>query len=164
MRFLLPLALLMTVALVPVQPLAQTGGNTSKNDRQERPRREYKPQAEVAAKGDFGTIKESDPAVKKALDAKDLSGGTKLIGKEAAFQGNVAKVYTSEGDTVVILNFDKNFRSAMTAVLKPADYAKFPVMAKLDGKHVLVTGKLAEYRGQPEIELTKPEQIKVIIK
>jgi len=121
-----------------------------------------KSQAELAAKTGFVTIAPDDPAVGKATDAKDLAAVRKLTGKEGAIQGTVAKVYVSDGNGIVILNFARNFKEAATAVLKPANYAKLPDMQTLDGKRVLVTGKVIEFRGRPEIEIQEPGQVKII--
>ena len=57
---------------------------------------------------------------------------------------------------------DRNFREALVAVLRPTDYAKFPKMDALLDKRVLVQGKFVLYEERPEIELTKPTQIKII--
>lgn len=129
-----------------------------------------KPQASVASKtAKFGTVKLGDGSVKlgdgsvtKALKATDLAGAKKLIGKEAAFEGTVATVYTPKGNGLLILNFDKNYRNALTAVLRSKNYAEFPDMQTLKGKHVLITGKFEDYKGSAELILTKPDQIKLI--
>jgi hypothetical protein len=119
-------------------------------------------QSSVATKKAFGTIAAKDPAVEKALAANDLPAIQKLVGKTGAFKGTVVKVFTSRNNSIVILNFAKNYKEAATAVLKPEHYAKFPNMQSLKDKTVLVTGKVISYQERPEIELTKPEQIKII--
>ena len=86
----------------------------------------------------------------------------KRIGKEGAFEGTVVKVFSPKTNGIVILNFDKNFRSALTGVLRTKNYAAFPDMQSLKGKRVLITGTFEDYQGQPEIQLTKPEQVKLI--
>ncbi len=119
-------------------------------------------QSAVAAKKEFGTAKEKDASVSKALDAAKLADLKNLDGKDATFKGTVAKVFVARGNSMVILNFAKDYKTAATAVLRPADYDKFPDLKKLDGKKIVVTGKVELYKDQPEIVLTKPEQIKVI--
>lgn len=122
-----------------------------------------KPQASVASKTvKFGTVKAADGSVTKALKASDLAGAKKLIGKEGAFEGTVVKVFSPSSNGLVILNFDKNYRNALTAVLRVKNYADFPDMQTLKGKRVLVTGKFEDFKGSPEIMLTKPEQVKLI--
>jgi hypothetical protein len=100
--------------------------------------------------------------VTKALDAAKLDDLKKQEDKETAFKGTVAKVFTAKGNSLLILNFAKNYKDAATAVLRPANYDKFPDMKKLLNKKVLVSGKIELYNGSPEIVLTKPEQIKII--
>lgn len=121
-----------------------------------------KSQASLAAKTDFAVIAPTDPGLAKATAATDLDAVRKLSGKEGTLQGMVAKVYASEGNGIVILNFAKNFRDAATAVVKPANYSKFPDLLTLTGKKVLVTGRVREFRGRPEIELTDAAQVKIV--
>lgn len=122
-----------------------------------------KSQASLAAKTAFATVAANDPALAKATPAADIAAVRKLSGREAALQGTVAKVYASDGNGIVILNFSKNFREAATAVVKPSNYAKFPDLLTLTNKKVLVTGRVREFRGRPEIELTEASQVKVVL-
>ena len=115
-------------------------------------------QSSVAAKKPFQTAPTA--ATKGALDAKDLAGAQKLIGKAVAMQGTVTTVYVPEGNAIVILNFSPDYRDAVSAVVKHQDYALFPDLQTLRGKHLLIHGTLKEYKGRPEIELTDPTQIK----
>ena len=62
----------------------------------------------------------------------------------------------------LILNFARNYKEALVAVLQPEDYAKFPDMQLLRDKHVLVTGKFVHFKGQTEIVLTKPAQVRLV--
>ena len=98
----------------------------------------------------------------KAIDAKDLVAAKKLVGTDGAFHGTVSSVYSPHEHSVVILDFDKNYHSALTAVVKPEVLAKFPSMQTLAGKHVIVSGKFIDYHGHPEIDLTDPAQVKVV--
>ena len=122
-----------------------------------------KAQASVASKtAKFATVKASDEAVTKALKASELAGAKKLVGKDGAFEGTVVKVFSPSSNGLVILNFDKNYRNALTAVLRVKNYGDFPDMQTLKGKHVLITGKFEDYKGSTEIQLTKPDQVKLI--
>ncbi len=138
-------------------PETKSGAKTDKT--------ETKSQESVASKKPFGTIKANDEAVTKALEARDLEAGKKLIGKEGAFVGTVSKIYTAKGNSLMVLNFDPDFRSAMTAILEPGEYDKFPNLKDLRDKKVLIKGKFVLYRKtQPQIELTDPAQIKIVDK
>ena len=122
-----------------------------------------KPQASVASKtAKFGTVKAGDGSVKTALKASDLAGAKKLVGKDGAFEGTVTAVFSPKTNGLVILNFDKNYKNALTAVLRVKNYADFPDMQSLKGKHILVTGKFEDYKSSTEIQLTKPDQVKLI--
>jgi DNA/RNA endonuclease YhcR with UshA esterase domain len=122
-----------------------------------------KSQASAASKtAKFGTVKAGDGSVAKALKASDLAGAKKLVGKEGTFEGVVVKVFSPSSNSLVILNFDKNYRNALTAVLRTKNYAAFPDMQTLKGKRVLISGTFEDYKGSTEIQLTKPEQVKLV--
>ncbi len=123
----------------------------------------YPAQATVAAKKPFATVPAASPAVAKALNAAALDAAQKMIGKAGAFQGTVSKVYVPHGNSVVILDFAFNYHAALTAVVKPDAYAKFPDLSQLEGKHVLISGKFIIFHNAPQIELTSPAQVKVIL-
>jgi hypothetical protein len=126
------------------------------------PNGDRKPQWEVATKAPLGTIRPDDPAVARALDARDLEAAKKLAGKEATVIGTVDRVFVSEGNSVVVLNFDRNFRNAVSVALQPENYTKFPDVRTLTGQRLLVTGKVGDFQGRPQIELLRPEQVKII--
>ncbi len=118
-------------------------------------------QASVALKGKpFATVAASDAKVKGAKDPKDLAGAKKLIGKTAAFSGTVAKVFEPGG--VALINFDKDYKLAITAVVRSKNFAAFPDLKTLEGKKVLVSGKVEEYKDTAEVMLEKMDDIKVI--
>ena len=110
----------------------------------------------------FGEVKKDDDAYKNALDAHDLAGAIKLIGKDGAFKGKVSKLFEERDGDIVVLDFDPNYRTALTAVLRNADFPKFPDMKTLEGKEVVVTGKFVDYHGAAQIELTDPRQIMLV--
>jgi len=122
----------------------------------------HKAQSEVARNASFAEVAGTDAAVGKALDAKEMAAAKKLIGKDAAIKGTVVKVFAPSSNSIVILNFAEKYQEAAVAVLKPESFARFPEMSQLKGKRVLVTGTLTDYKGQPQIELKEPAQLKVI--
>jgi|ERR1043166_1448987 hypothetical protein len=122
-------------------------------------------QKSVASKSaSFGTVAKSDKAYTSAIDAHDLKAAAKMIGHDGAFRGKVAKLYTPRGGSVVILNFDDDYKTALTAVLKRSDFSKFPDLSQLEGKNVVVSGTFDEFKGTPEIVLTDPKQIALVTK
>ena len=110
----------------------------------------------------FGTADKDDAAYKNALDAHDLAGALKLVGKDGAFKGTVSKLYEERDGDMVVFDFDPNYRTALTAVLKNPDFPKFPDVKTLEGKEIVVTGKFVDFHGKAQIELTDPAQIKVV--
>lgn len=121
------------------------------------------PQSAVAAKSvKFGVVGSDQSEVASAIRANDLDAAAKMKGKQGSFKGTVAKVFVPRSGAIVILNFDPNYKNAVTAVLKKTNFSKFPDLNLLNGKTVMITGKFVEYRGAIEIELTDPAQVKVI--
>ena len=123
---------------------------------------ERKTQAELASKAAFATIPATSPELKKALDSHDLAGAKKLVGQTGAIQGTVAKVFTPRSNALVILNFDKDFKRALVAVVKAEDFAKFPNLETLKDKRVFVRGKFIDYNGTPELSLADASKVKII--
>ncbi|MDT7541160.1 MAG: hypothetical protein QOE33_1064 [Acidobacteriota bacterium] len=120
-------------------------------------------QQEVASKTvKFGTLEKTDAIYKGALDAHDLEGASKLVGKDGAFRGTMSKAFAQRDGSLIILDFDPNFRTALTAVLHSADYAKFPDVSDLEGKEIVVTGKFTDFHGKAQIVLSDPAQIKLV--
>ena len=110
----------------------------------------------------FATVDKDNPIYKNALDAHELAAALKLIGKDGAFKGTVSKLYEERDGDLAILDFDPNYRTALTAVLRNASFPKFPDVKALEGKEIVVSGKFVDYRGNAQIELTDPGQIKLV--
>jgi len=120
-------------------------------------------QKEVASKtASFATISKSDDVYQKARDAHDLDGAHQVLGQTGSFKGTVTQLFEERDGDLVILDFDKNYRTAMTAIVRNADFSKFPDMKALEGKEIVVSGKFAEYQGRAQIELTDPGQVKLV--
>ncbi len=117
----------------------------------------------VASKtAEFGTADKDDAAYKSALDAHDLAGTLKLVGQEGSFRGTVSKLFEERDGDLIVFDFDPNYRTAITAVLKNPDFPKFPDVKTLEGKEIIVSGKFLDYHGKAQIELTDPKQIKMV--
>lgn len=110
----------------------------------------------------FETVAKTDKAYTSAIDAHDKAAAGKMVGQDGAFRGKVAKLFSPRGGSVLILNFDDDYKTALTAVLKKDSFSKFPDMSQLEGKEVVVSGKFAEYKGNTEIVLTDPKQIAIV--
>ena len=67
-----------------------------------------------------------------------------------------------KGDHQVVFDFDPNYRTALTALLRNAAFPKFPDVKTLEGKEIVVSGNFVDYHGKAQIELTDPAQIKLV--
>jgi hypothetical protein len=119
-------------------------------------------QSSVAAKTAFKTVPASDKSLAAALDAKALAAASKLAGKPGSFQGTVTSVYSPKSHGFVALDFAAHYKDALTANIAPADYAKFPDLSQLTGKHILVSGKFAAHGDQTQLAVTSPDQIRIV--
>jgi hypothetical protein len=120
-----------------------------------------KTQADVAsATATFGKVEKTDEPYKSAIDAHASDDALKMVDKDGAFKGTVAKVFEPRG--LAIVEFDENYHNALTAIVKGANFTNFPALTNLIGKEVLVTGKFIKYRDSAEIVLEKPEQVKLV--
>jgi len=85
-----------------------------------------------------------------------------FIGQKMTVTGRVIRTF--KNDKVCFLNFHNNFTKYMSLVIFANKFRHFsnnPEKYYLN-KTVLVTGKIKEYKGKPEIILGKPTQIEVI--
>src|SRR3982751_2667985 len=76
----------------------------------------------------FETIDKNDALYKSALDAHDLPATLKLVGREGSFKGTVDQFYEERDGDLIVLDFDPNYRTAVTAVLKNPNFPKFPAI------------------------------------
>jgi hypothetical protein len=120
-------------------------------------------QADVASQtAKFESVSKTSDSYKNALDAHALDKAIKMVDKEGAFKGTVAKVFEPRGGAMAILNFDENYRNALTALVRKDSFDKFPALTNLLTKEVVVTGKFIDYQGHAEIVLTNVAQIKLV--
>jgi DNA/RNA endonuclease YhcR with UshA esterase domain len=86
---------------------------------------------------------------------------TNWIGKQVVVTGVVAQVSSRPGLT--FLNFDKRYPdSPFTAIIRARYTNDFENVSSLRGKTVSVTGRMKDYNGKPEIELTSKSQLKIL--
>jgi DNA/RNA endonuclease YhcR with UshA esterase domain len=83
------------------------------------------------------------------------------INADAIVTGKVAEV--NKAQRLVRLNFEKPFpNQTFTAVIFANKTNLFPEIDKLKDKIVEISGKIADYRGRPEIILTSTNQLRVV--
>jgi DNA/RNA endonuclease YhcR with UshA esterase domain len=101
--------------------------------------------------------KSAEPIKIKAEEAK------KHIGEQALVSGTVAEVNSTA--SLVRLNFEKPYpENVFTAVIFSRNTNDFPGVFKLKGKNVEISGKVADYRGHPEIIVNSTNQVRVVEK
>lgn len=116
---------------------------------------------------DEATTKPSTQPAGDVIDVKDAEKLKGMIGQDATIRGTVREVFTPQSGTVKIFNFEGIDRRAFNVVIRK-DYfdainAGFDgdVAAAVKDKTITVTGKIAEYRGNPQIQLENPEQLQI---
>lgn len=119
-------------------------------------------QVSLAGNATFGTISPDDQQVKDAVVATDLAKAKGLLDQQGAFTGTVSAARSSAGNGKVVLDFAAKRETAMRAVIKVKNFSKFPKLEDLVGKKVLVLGIFAPHDDRAEIELTEPEQLKIV--
>jgi len=85
------------------------------------------------------------------------------IDANAVITGKVVEVNFAE--RLVRLNFENPYpKQVFTAVIFAAKTNLFPEIGKLKDQTIEVTGKIADYRGRPEVVLTSTNQLRVVEK
>lgn len=113
-----------------------------------------------------------------AADVIPFTDAPKFYNQTKTVEGTVVGTHCTE--KMCFLNFDKDYKKFLSAVIMSADFAKFSkatgkdLKADMDkmymGKKVQITGTLNEYKGKsdttgrPQINLTDAANIKVVTK
>jgi hypothetical protein len=132
----------------------------AKRGAQRQKKKKLPPQAQSALKTPFPDVKLS--TLKGAISATDLTAANRAVGKKVSVVGTVNKVFVPGGGSIVLLNFAKDYKSAVVGAIKAKDFRNFPVLAILTGKKVAISGKMISYKGHPEVELSEPGSIKIV--
>ncbi|HOC56961.1 MAG TPA: hypothetical protein PKI20_15195 [Verrucomicrobiota bacterium] len=83
------------------------------------------------------------------------------IGKQATVTGVVAQVSVRPG--ITFLNFDRKYPSnTFAAIVRNRNTNGFENLPALKGKAVAVSGKVVDYNGKAEMELTRKSQLKLL--
>lgn len=82
------------------------------------------------------------------------------IGNQVVISGKVNNIFVSKTNTTFI-NFCKDYRSCpFSAVIFADDRSQFGDLQKLIGETVQISGVVNEYKGNPQIVLKDPSQLK----
>lgn len=121
----------------------------------------------VARAQDGATSQPSTKPAGEFIDVKDFAKLKDMIGTEVTVRGKVTEVFVPRSASVSIFNFEGIERRAFNVVVPKANLetvnAGFDgdVAAAVTNKTITVTGTVADYRGNPQIQLTTPEQLKI---
>ncbi|AKB84182.1 thermonuclease family protein [Methanococcoides methylutens] len=86
------------------------------------------------------------------------------IGQEVRVEGTVVTTSRNDGNGIIFLNFHDPYEGYFTVVIWSDDWDRFPQSPEVYyyGEHVMVTGKVVEYKGSPEIVVQAPSEIKIL--
>jgi hypothetical protein len=83
------------------------------------------------------------------------------IGKQVTITGVVAQV--SLRPSFIFLNFEKPYpNNPFAAIIRGSRTNEFEQLSALKGKPVSVKGRVKDYNGKPEMELTSKSQLKLL--
>ena len=100
----------------------------------------------------------ADKAPLKKIGALEA---TNFLNKTMIVTGKVARV--SIRPKIVYIDIDEAFpNSPFNGIVFPSATNQFPELAKLKGKDVELSGKIASYQGKPQIVLNSSNQLHVV--
>ena len=116
---------------------------------------------------DDATSKPSTQPSGEVIDVKDFAKLKEMIGTTVTVRGKDTEVFVPQSASVSIFNFDGIGRRDFNVVIPKANLEEInkafdgDVAKTVKDQTITVTGAVADYRGNPQIQLTKPEQLKV---
>ena len=122
--------------------------------------------ARPARAQDAATQPSTQPAG-EVIDVKDFEKIKGMVGQEATIRGTVREVFLPNSGSVKIFNFEGIDRRAFNVVVRNDNFEAVDagfngdVAAAVKDKTISVTGKIADYRGNPQMQLEKPEQLQI---
>ncbi|MEM9701806.1 MAG: hypothetical protein AAF907_05125, partial [Planctomycetota bacterium] len=107
------------------------------------------------------TISAADARRLNPLGTGDLRTLARYVGEVKTVRGTCTAAFGPRGGSVLVLNFDRNYRNAMTAPIFAADFSKWPggekaIERAYVGKTLVIQGLVTEYRGAPQIKIAHP--------
>ena len=92
----------------------------------------------------------------------DWSDAAKSTDREVIVQGRIVQTGKTAG--ITFLNFD--MARSMSAIVRQRNYRNFQPSADemYRGKFVRIRGTITEYRGKPQIEVARPDQVTILEK
>ena len=111
--------------------------------------------------------KKPDEAPAEVIDVKDVAKIKENEGQTITVRGKVIEVFNPNSGNVKLFNFEGIGRRDFNVMIRKANFeavnAGFngDVDAAVKDKTIVVTGRVALYRDNPQIEVTTPDQIKI---
>jgi micrococcal nuclease len=86
------------------------------------------------------------------------------VGEVNTVEGRVVSTAKNEEDGIIYLNFHDPYKGYFTVIIWQDSWSNFPQSPDTyyEGKDVLVTGKIKDYKGTPEIEISGVSQIEIV--
>jgi endonuclease/exonuclease/phosphatase family metal-dependent hydrolase len=109
------------------------------------------------------TAQTSAPAAKDVPDISWQEAGD-YIGREVSVAGRVVMAARSKLGHV-FLNFDRDYRNTLTIFIRNSDCKKFSFSPQkmYNDKYIRVQGRVHEYQSCPNINITAPQQIHILL-
>jgi micrococcal nuclease len=119
--------------------------------------------AEVMAK-ENGVGLWSVPAMSEDTVTISYLEAGRYIDQVVTVEGTIVRTNKNDDAGIVFLNFHDPYKGYFTVVIWSDNWDRFSQDPEslYGGKHVLVTGKVIEYKGSPEIIVEAPSQIVII--
>jgi endonuclease/exonuclease/phosphatase family metal-dependent hydrolase len=105
----------------------------------------------------------AEPSSESDVPVIDWKDAAKFKGKEVVVQGKIVATRHLQGK-ICFLNFDH--AHSVTVIIRQANCKNFPTPPDrmYDQKIIRARGKITEFRGKPQIEVSKPEQLTILEK
>lgn len=88
----------------------------------------------------------------------------RYVGQTVRVEGTVVTTSKNDENGIIFLNFHDPYEGYFTVVIWSDDWDRFRQSPEVyyKGEHVLVTGKVVEYKGSPEIVVHDPSEISLL--
>ena len=99
------------------------------------------------------------PAAAETIAPKEAQSH---VGQSVTVEGKVANVHSIPDSGVIFIDIGGTYpNQAITGVILKTDAGKFPNVQSLTGKVVDITGQVELYKGQAQILVNDPAQLKI---
>ncbi len=107
-------------------------------------------------------VRAVDPPPVPTMDAHDLKGLRARLLRNVKLVGTVTAIHRSRSGRSATLNFDVDYRKAAVAYVPALAMKRFMNLDALVGKKVVIESPVSLYKGQPQVMLTRPRQLRIL--